>query len=118
MDRALWEACRQRAADAGGGSAAQLVTERIASLSELEARHGPFDAIVVAAGAAVGALPELCAPSAYMTLSALFHTACSVLFLTFWRHFSCVSHPPYQPALLNVQFQPAAGSAFSSFARG
>lgn len=74
MDRALWEACRQRASDAGGGSAAQLVTERIASLAELETRHGPYDAIIVAAGAAVGALPELCAPSSYMALSALRNT--------------------------------------------
>ncbi len=56
---ALWEACWQRAADVGGGCEARLVRERVASLAELDALHGPHDAVIVAAGAAVGALPEL-----------------------------------------------------------
>ncbi|KAK9833582.1 hypothetical protein WJX81_008540 [Elliptochloris bilobata] len=57
--RALWEACRQRAADIGGGCAAQLVRQHVPSLVQLQADAGPFDAVVVAAGAAVGVLPEL-----------------------------------------------------------
>ncbi len=66
---ALWEACRQRAAAVGGGCEARLVRERVASLAELDALHGPHDAVIVAAGAAVGALPELRASRAVQICS-------------------------------------------------
>ena len=65
INRALWEACRQQAVDVGGGCTAELVRENVTSLVQLEADAGPFDAVVVAAGAAVGAVSELRAPQVY-----------------------------------------------------
>ena len=59
INRALWEACRLRAMDVGGGCSAELVRNNVSSLAQLEADAGPFDAVVVAAGAAVGAVSEL-----------------------------------------------------------
>ena len=38
---------------------AELHIETVASVDELQAEHGPFDGIVVAAGAAAGTLPEI-----------------------------------------------------------
>jgi glycine/D-amino acid oxidase-like deaminating enzyme len=57
--RALWLACQQAAAAAGPGSAATLRRREVRSLQELQAEEGPFDAIVVAAGAAAGSIAEL-----------------------------------------------------------
>ena len=37
----------------------ELHTETVASVKELQAEHGPFDGVVVAAGAAAGTLPEI-----------------------------------------------------------
>ena len=67
--RALWEACRLRAMDVGGGCSAEIVRENVTSLAQLEADAGPFDAVVVAAGAAVGAVPELREPCSTSTHS-------------------------------------------------
>ena len=67
--RALWEACRLRAMDVGGGCSAQLVRKNVTSLAQLEAEAGPFDAVVVAAGAAVGAVSELREPPSTNTHS-------------------------------------------------
>ena len=55
--RALWRACEGLAAEQG----AQVVLHqrRVESLEALEASHGPYSAIVAAAGAAGGVLPEL-----------------------------------------------------------
>lgn len=60
--RALWEACRLQAMDVGGGCSAEFVRENVTSLAQLEAEAGPFDAVVVSAGAAVGAVSELREP--------------------------------------------------------
>ena len=54
--RALWEACRQLAAATGG--AATFTRSTVASLEQLERSRGPLTGIVVAAGAAVGTIPE------------------------------------------------------------
>ena len=54
MYRALWAACEGSAAEAGGS--AQLIRQRVPSLQGLEASSGPYAAVIVAAGAAVGAL--------------------------------------------------------------
>lgn len=43
----------------GNGSEACLRLQQVHSLAELEEQHGPYDAIVVAAGAAAGVLPEV-----------------------------------------------------------
>ena len=40
-------------------STAELHAEAVASVERLQAEHGPFDAVVVAAGAAAGTLPEI-----------------------------------------------------------
>lgn len=61
MTRALWGACEGRARSAGG--VCRLVRETVRSLEELEASQGPYAAVIVAAGAAVGALPEIGASS-------------------------------------------------------
>ncbi len=57
--RALWLACQQLAANSSPGSAAALRQARVTSLRQLHAAEGPFDAVVVAAGAAVGSIAEL-----------------------------------------------------------
>ena len=54
--RALWEACRQLAASTGG--AATFTRGTVASLGDLERSLGPLTGVVVAAGAAVGTIPE------------------------------------------------------------
>lgn len=69
LHRALWEACRQRAIDVGGDCSAEFVRENVTSLAQLEADAGPFDAVIVAAGAAVGAVSELCEPPSKITES-------------------------------------------------
>ena len=56
---ALWLACQQAAAAAGGGSVATLHVQRVPSLQQLHGTGGPFDAVVVAAGAAVDSIAEL-----------------------------------------------------------
>lgn len=55
--RALWQACQQEAERAQHGL--QLVREAVPSLSALQAESGPWDGILAAGGAAVGALPEI-----------------------------------------------------------
>lgn len=50
--RALWDACRQISKDAGQAAEVRLVREKVTSLRTLEAIHGPYSAVVVAAGAA------------------------------------------------------------------
>lgn len=57
--QALWLACQQLASSGGPGCAAALRQLRVTSLHQLQAAEGPFDAIVVAAGAAVGSIAEL-----------------------------------------------------------
>ena len=41
------------------GSQACLKLEQVQSLSALEEQHGPYDAVIVAAGAAAAVLPEV-----------------------------------------------------------
>ncbi|KAL4437088.1 hypothetical protein ABPG75_004227 [Micractinium tetrahymenae] len=57
--RALWLACQAAAARGAAGSAASLALQPVTSLRQLQAAAGPFDAVVVAAGAAVGSIEEL-----------------------------------------------------------
>lgn len=58
--QALWLACQQAAEAMGGSSTATLHQGRsVESLARLDAEEGPFDAIVVAAGAAVDSIAEL-----------------------------------------------------------
>lgn len=57
--RAVWAACGALAAAAGGGSSVRLVTRQVASLGELEREAGPYDAVVVTAGAAAGSVQEM-----------------------------------------------------------
>ena len=63
---ALWEACRQLAASTGG--AATFTRGTVASLEELERSRGPLSGVVVAAGAAMGTIPETSASSSQCLL--------------------------------------------------
>ncbi|KAI3433842.1 hypothetical protein D9Q98_003645 [Chlorella vulgaris] len=57
--QALWAACQLAAARAGPGSEATLHLRAVPSLRELTDAEGHFDAVVVAAGAAVESIAEL-----------------------------------------------------------
>jgi glycine/D-amino acid oxidase-like deaminating enzyme len=57
--QALWAACQLAAARAGPGSEATLHLRAVPSLRELTDAEGQFDAVVVAAGAAVESIAEL-----------------------------------------------------------
>lgn len=57
--RHLWQSCEGLLTQLGNGSEACLRLQQVHSLAELEEQHGPYDAIVVAAGAAAGVLPEV-----------------------------------------------------------
>ena len=59
--RALWGACQELGEQRG--CPAQLHLHNVASVEALQAKHGPFDGIVIAAGAAAGTLPEIGVPS-------------------------------------------------------
>lgn len=58
--RAVWEGVRQAADDAEHVCKAELHAPfQVSSLALLQEEHGPFDAVLCAAGAAGGMLPEL-----------------------------------------------------------
>lgn len=57
---ALWAAAEQLATRRADGSCLQLHLQQVQSIEQLQGRcHGPFDAVVVAAGAAVGSIREV-----------------------------------------------------------
>jgi len=45
--------------DAGGGARVRLINSKITSLRDLEAEHGPYSAVIVAAGAANALIEEV-----------------------------------------------------------
>jgi len=55
---ALWESCLLLAQKSSSLASAQLRQQKILSLTQLESQNGPFDGIVVAAGAAVDSINE------------------------------------------------------------
>lgn len=57
--RAVWQQCQAQLAELGNGSEACLRLHQVHSLTQLEEQHGPYDAVVVAAGAAAATLPEV-----------------------------------------------------------
>ncbi len=57
--QALWLACQQAAAQCQPASTAELHIQHVESVAALQQQHGPFDAVVVAAGAAVGSINEV-----------------------------------------------------------
>ena len=57
--RHLWQSCEELLSQLGNGSEACLRLQQVHSLAELEQQHGPYDAVVVAAGAAAAMLPEV-----------------------------------------------------------
>ena len=57
--RHLWQSCVGLLTQLDNGSEACLRLQQVHSLAELEEQHGPYDAVVVAAGAAAGVLPEV-----------------------------------------------------------
>ena len=57
--RAVWQQCQAQLAGLGNGSEACLRLQQVHSLTQLEEQHGPYDAVVVAAGAAAATLPEV-----------------------------------------------------------
>ena len=57
--RNLWRGCEQRLEALDNGSRACLQQRQVQSLTALEEQHGPYDAVIVAAGAAAGVLPEI-----------------------------------------------------------
>ena len=57
--RHLWQSCERLLTQLGNGSEACLRLQQVHSLAQLEEKNGPYDAIVVAAGAAAGVLPEV-----------------------------------------------------------
>ena len=59
--RGLWRACKELAAQQNAQAALRQMP--VTSLGALEASHGPYSAIIAAAGAACGVLPEIGAQS-------------------------------------------------------
>ena len=57
--RAVWQQCEAQLAELGNGSEACLRLQQVHALTQLEEQHGPYDAVVVAAGAAAATLPEV-----------------------------------------------------------
>ena len=57
--RHLWQSCERLLTQLGNGSQGCLRRQQVHSLADLEEKHGPYDAVVVAAGAAAGVLPEV-----------------------------------------------------------
>ncbi len=57
--RAVWQQCEAQLAELDNGSEACLRLQQVYSLTQLEEQHGPYDAVVVAAGAAAATLPEV-----------------------------------------------------------
>lgn len=57
--RAVWWHCQAQLADLQNGSEACLQLQQVESLTQLEEHYGPYDALVVAAGAAAATLPEV-----------------------------------------------------------
>ena len=45
--------------DAGGGAQVRLVKQKVTSISELESQHGPYTAVIAAAGAANELISEI-----------------------------------------------------------
>lgn len=66
--RHLWQSCERLLTLLGNGSEASLRLQQVQSLAELEQQHGPYDAIVVAAGAAAGVLPEVGGLAAHLPM--------------------------------------------------
>ena len=48
--------------DAGGGAQVRLVNKKVTSLSQLDADHGPYTAVIAAAGAANELIAEIGEP--------------------------------------------------------
>ena len=48
--------------DAGGGAQVRLVNQKVESLSKLESEHGPYTAVIAAAGAANELISEIGKP--------------------------------------------------------
>lgn len=57
--RNIWRGCEQRLIALNNASQACLKLERVQSLAALENQHGPYDDVIVAAGAAAAVLPEV-----------------------------------------------------------
>ena len=57
--RNLWRGCEQRLAALNNASQACLKLEQVPSLAAMEDQHGPYDDVIVAAGAAAAVLPEV-----------------------------------------------------------
>ena len=57
--RSVWQSCESRLAGMRNGSETSLRLEKVHSLTRLEEQHGPYDAVLVAAGAAAAILPEV-----------------------------------------------------------
>ncbi|DBA97380.1 TPA: hypothetical protein ACH3X1_015107 [Trebouxia sp. C0004] len=66
--RAVWQQCQAQLAELGNGSEACLRLQQVPSLTQLEEQHGPYDAVVVAAGAAAATLPEVGQLSVYVSM--------------------------------------------------
>ena len=60
--RHLWQRCTSILTELGNGSEACLRLQQVQSLAALEQQQGPYDAVVVAAGAAAALLPEVGQP--------------------------------------------------------
>ena len=56
--KAVWRAC-ERLVQQHPASQATLRLQHVTSLAALEAHHGPFDAVIVAAGAAAATIAEI-----------------------------------------------------------
>jgi len=55
----VWQQCQAQLAELGNGSEACLRLQQVHSLTQLEEQQGPYDAVVVAAGAAAATLREV-----------------------------------------------------------
>ena len=90
--RALWKACQRLALSRPGGGQAIWVSESVESLQQLQSdsststagssmhasrRDGRYDAVIIAAGAAVGAFPEVQACPEISSLLQLTQVRCN-----------------------------------------
>jgi len=98
----LWVACQAAAAARDDGSSAVLHKQQISSIAELQHAYGPFHVVVVAAGAAVGALADAQLQSLPLRLSQGYT-------LVMEPRDEESSYPPAAPSMLGQPYMAAQG---------
>ncbi len=96
--RALWGACEETARSRGGKC--RLVGEKVASLHALEEVHGHYTAVIVAAGAAAGTLPEIGALQPNLLCTALLERMTAISANLGTLHCSSLRHSQHECELI------------------